>query len=143
MKRFLRCASAVMVLVLLLAVPGHAEEATHRASSFFMSYDSSIYQATSEVFEIWFDVVSLGAMDELGVSSIKVQRSSDGSKWITMKTFTPDQYPQMICEDTSFHCDYVSYIGTPGNYYRAYVIFYAKNSTGIGERAQYSETILL
>lgn len=143
MKRFLRYVCAVMAVVLLLAVPAHAEEAAPRASSFFMSYDSSLYKATYRNIEIWFDVVAVEGMDELGVSSIKVQRSPDGSTWTTMKTYTPDRYPEMICENTSFHADYVTYVGTPGFYYRAYVTFYAKNSTGFGERYQYSETILL
>lgn len=143
MKRFFRYVCAVMAVVLLLAVPVHAEEASSRASSFFGSYDSSLYKAAYNKIEVWFDVVALGTMDELGVNSIKVQRSADGSTWETMRVYTPGVYKQMICENTGFHCDYVSYTGTPGYYYRAYVAFYAKNSTGFGERYQYSETILL
>lgn len=143
MKRFLRYVCAFMAVVLLLAVPVHAEEAAPRASSFFMSYDSSLYKAAYNKIEVWFDVVAVEGMDELGVSSIKVQRSADGTTWETMRVYEPGVYKQMICENTSFHCDYVSYTGTPGYYYRAYVTFYAKNSTGYGKRYQYSETILL
>jgi len=143
MKRFSRCVCAIMAVVLVLVVPVHAEETSSRASSFFMSYDSSLYKAAYNKIEVWFDVVAVEGMDELGVSSIKVQRSADGSTWETMRVYRPGVYTQMICENTHFHAGYVSYTGTPGYYYRAYVIFYAKNSTGIGERAQYSETMLL
>ena len=82
-------------------------------------------------------------MDELCASSIRVQRSADGSNWETMRAYEPGVYTQMICENTSFHCSYVSYTGTPGYYYRAYVTFYARNSTDYGKLYQYTQTILL
>lgn len=143
MKRFSRCICAIMAVVLLLAVPVHAEEAAPRASSFFGSYSTYLYKAAYNKIEVWFDVVALGAMDELGVSSIKVQRSADGSNWETMRVYEPGVYTHMICENTGFHCDYVTYTGTPGYYYRAYVTFYARNSTGYGKRYVYTQTMLL
>lgn len=143
MKRFIRYACIALVVAILAAVPIRAEAADTRASSFFASYDSFLWKTSSRTFEVWFDVNACNWMDEIGVSSIKVQRSSDGESWTTMKTYQSEYFPQMICEDTASHTGCVSYTGTPGYYYRAYVTFYAKNSTGTGIRFDYAETILL
>jgi hypothetical protein len=128
---------------MLVAIPIRAEATDTRASSYFASYDSFLWKTGGTTFEVWFDVNGCAWMDEIGVSSIKVQRSSDGENWTTMKTYLPENYSQMICEDTSSHTGCVAYTGTPGYYYRAYVTFYAKNSTGTGIRYDYAETIRL
>lgn len=142
MKKYIRIICVVMVALLLLAMPICAEEGSTYSSIFFGAYDSAIY-ASGRTLEIWFDVVGNGMMDEIGVSNIKLQRSSNGSSWSTVKNFYPEDYPQMICEDTSIAYDYVSYTGSYGYYYRAYVTFYAKNSRGSGKTFQYSETVYI
>lgn len=153
MKRFIRCLAAVMVLVTLLGTVAYAQEvsdqeaealaASARSSSYFMCWDSYLYKTSSTSFEIWFDVVSAGGMDELGVSRIKVQRSTDASNWTTVKTYYPEDYPAMIEEDTSCVYNCVTYTGSKGYFYRAYVVFYAKNSKGVGEMPDYAEVISL
>ena len=133
-----------MIISLILSVPVYAtEEATPRGSSFILSYDPYIYYESGSTFEIWFDVVATRGMDELGVSEIEVKVSSNGYTWTTAATYHPEDYPQMICEDTGFHYDYIPYTGAIGYYYKAYVTFYAKNSTGIGEIYAYTQTIKL
>lgn len=82
-------------------------------------------------------------MTELGASIIKVQRSSDGANWTTMKTFYKEDYSQMICTNTVCHAAYVTYTGTRGYYYRAYIELYAKNSSGTGIMPEYTSTIQL
>ncbi len=143
MKRFTRSVCVIVALVLLLSVPAYAaSEVTPRGSSFFLSYDPCIYQVTSTYFEIYFDVVAVNGMDELGASYIELQRSPDCRNWTTVKTYTPENYPQMICENTGFHYDCVTYQAEAGYYYRAFVIFYAKNSTGIGEWGDYTSIVM-
>ena len=144
MKRYIRFVSIILIISLILSVPVYAdEEATPRGSSFIFSYDPYIYYESGNYFEIWFDVVATRPMEEVGVSEIELQVSSNGSNWTTVKTYYPEDYPQMICENTGFHYDYVPYTGAIGCYYRAYVTFYAKNSTGIGEISAYTQTIRL
>ena len=72
-------------------------------------------------------------MDELGASEIKIQRSSDGVNWTTMKTYTKESYSNLICENTGSHAACVSYTGTAGYYYRAKITLYAKKGTGSAE----------
>lgn len=143
MKRLVRYACVAVAIALLMAVPVRAEAADTRASSYFWAYDSFLWKTTGTTFEVWFDVNACDRMEELGVSSIQVQRSVDGNNWITMQTFLPEQYSQMICENTGSHGGCVTYTGVSGCYYRARVTFYAKNSSGTGLRVDYAETIRL
>lgn len=127
----------------LLVLPVSAESATPYSSAFICSYDATLYKAGTTDLEIYFDVIGAGTMEELGSSSIKVQRSADGINWITVKTYTPEDYSQMIRYNTCCVYDYVSYSTYADYYYRAYVIFYAKNSRGTGYIPQYTETIYI
>ena len=146
MKRFLRLVSLILVMAMLCAAPANAaveEEATTYSSAYFMKYSTYLYKISSIQFQVWFDVTATGGMDQLGVSSIKVQRSADKETWTTMKTYTPDSYSQMLCENTGMHTGYVTYAGTAGYYYRAYVTFYAKDSSGQGKLNKYTAVMQL
>lgn len=138
-----RIVSIIMSVVLFFAIPVFAEESGTYSSIFFGSYDSAIYNTSGRNLEIWFDVVGNGSMDEIGVTCIELERSSNNSDWTVVKTFLPEDYPQMICENTAMNYDCVSYLGTYGYYYRAYVTFYAKNSRGEGYNNEYSETVYI
>lgn len=144
MKKLIRCVCMILVCGLLFAVPAQAAEtAEPRASYFFSSYGTDLYKTSSSSFQIWFDVVSnVATMDELGVSEIIVYRSADQQSWTKMRTYTMDNYPEMVDQNTTCHGGYVTYnYATTGYYYRAYITFYAKNSTGIGERYVYTEIL--
>lgn len=144
MRRYTRLISALLVISLVVAFPVCAtNEPTPWSSAYFTSYDPYIYYESGNYFEIWFDVVAARRMEELGVSEIEIEVSADGSDWDTATICYPEDYPQMICENTGFHYDCVSYTGVIGYYYRACVTFYAKNSTGIGELYAYTQTIRL
>ena len=144
MKHVSRIICMLLVAVLLLSIPAAAaENAEPRASSFFMSTDVYLYQTSSTQFQAWFEVSALGGMEKLGASEIKIQESSDGQNWTTVKTCTMANYSNLICNNTGFHASYVSYTGTTGRYYRAKITLYAENSTGVGERIRYTSSILL
>lgn len=144
MKRVSRIICMLLVAVLLLSIPAvAAENAEPRASSFFGSTDVYLYKTSSTQFQAWFEVSALGGMEKLGASEIKIQESSDGENWTTVKTCTMANYSNLICENTGFHASYVSYTGTTGKYYRAKITLYAENSTGVGERIRYTSSILL
>ena len=81
-------------------------------------------------------------MDVLGVSEIILYRSADQQSWTRMRTYRMGTYPQMVAYNTTSHDGYVAYTSaTAGYYYTAYITFYAKNSTGIGERYVYTEIL--
>ena len=133
----------ILVLALSLNVSILAESMAPYSSSYFASYDASAVVSAFRTFRVWFDVLAKSGMDELGASSIIIQQSSDQVNWTDVKTCLPASYPQMIEENTVGVCNYITITGIPGYYYRAYVTFYAKNSTGTGEICDYSEVVWL
>ena len=145
MKKLVRFVCVILVCGLLFAVPAQAAEAVEpRASYFFSSYGTDLYKTSSSSFQIWFDVTANAgtSMQVLGVSEIIVYRSADQQSWTKMRTYTMDNYPEMVDQNTVDHVGYVTYnYATTGYYYTAYITFYAKNSTGIGERYVYTEIL--
>lgn len=122
-----------------------AEAADSRSSGYFCCSSVYLYQkySTSTTFEAWFDVGAVGIMDELGASEVRIQRSSDGENWTTMWTYTKEAYPGMIYANTSGHAYGLSYTGTVGYYYRAFVILYAKKGNSYAEMYEYTATLKL
>lgn len=144
MKRFLQSICIILIVVILFHPVVHAaENVDTRGSDFFVRHTTFIERITARQFEVWFSVVAVTQMDELGVCSITVQRSSDGENWTSMKTFEKEDYSNMICTGTVSHSGCVTYWGTPGYYYRALVSYYAKDGSNIGIYDTYSDTILL
>lgn len=140
MKKTIRIPCVVIAVLMLLASPCYAEESGTYSSIYFCSYDSSIRNTSGSTLEIWFDVVGNGGMDEIGVSSIELECCPNGNNWTVVKTFLPEDYPQMIRENSGINYNCVTYTGMYDYSYRAYVTFYAKNSRGRGYTTQYSET---
>lgn len=144
MTKTIKGVCLILVLSILCTVSVSAEEsATPRASMFFSATETYLYMIDGNRFGVWFDVIATGTMEELGVSTIVMQKSSDGTTWRDIKTFYPENYSQMIIEDSVYHADGVPYTGTYNYYYRAYVKFYAKNSTGSGYLRMYTNILHL
>lgn len=144
MKKAFHFACIILVFSLLLAIPAKAETvAEPRASVFFSSYGTDLYKTSSTSFEIWFDVTAnVYTMDKLGVSEIVLYKSADQQSWSQIKMYSMNAYAVMVRENTTSHEGHVDYnFATAGNYYRARITFYAKNSTGIGEKDVYTEIL--
>ena len=108
-----------------------------------MTSNAYLNKTTALKFQAYFSVAAFNSMDELGASSIKIQQSSDGSNWTTVKTYTKAAYPYLIGRDTGIHSAFVTYTGTTGYYYRAQITLYAKQGNGIGELVRYTSRIEL
>ena len=144
MKSILRLICIVLSLALCVTIPASAEaEVSSRASNYFHLTSTYIHQLNATQFEVWFDLVGVEGMDEIGASKITVQRSADGETWQNMFSYLPEYYPQMIAYNTGSHGACVPYHGTAGYYYRGVVTFYAKNSEGSGRMYRYTNTVYL
>ena len=141
MKLIKRYGCFLLIAVLLFTTSVYAAEP--RASDYFLSSSVYLHKTSSTTFEAWFEVNCLGIMDEVGASVVKIQRSSDGENWTTMRTYTKASYTSMTDTNTSAHYSCVSYTGTAGYYYRAYIVLYAKKGTGTGEIYRYTSSIKL
>ena len=134
--------SMVLAMLMLLSIPVAADEAAPYSSLFFDSYGVGIDRASSTTLEIWYDITATRTMDELGVSEIKIQRSSDGRNWETAHTFTKEAHPWFICENTGSHDGIARCYTLTGYYYRAKITFWAKKTgLGTGSYTATTETI--
>lgn len=144
MKRWTRYISFLMAAVMLLATPAFAaENVTPRASDYIMRTCVYLDQTSSTQFDVWYEVIALGLMDEVGAYRIRIQESTNGTSWTTVYTFTPEDEPSMVDVNTIGHAGHVSYTGVTGHYYRAKITLYAENSTGRGNVITYTETLKL
>lgn len=100
------------------------------ASDYLSVYNSYVCAMGNGRVEVWFDIMGTGGMDHIGALSIKLYESSDNTNWTWIKTFSYKDYPTMLAEDDFCHCSYVSYQGTAGKYYRAYVCLWAGKDGG-------------
>lgn len=135
----------MVVVLLVTSVAFAAEPVQQRGSNYFICASVYLYRANANdrTFAACFDVTGTHTMEKIGASLLKIQRSSDGENWTTMKTYRMEDYPGMICENTFQHDYYFYYTGTAGYYYRMYVVLYAEDGPGIGMWDEYSSPILL
>jgi len=145
MKRFLRCVCLILVLSLTLAIPTFAAEATPRASNYFGKRTCYLWNVSSSGFDVWFEVVAVRTMIELGASTIKVQRSTDTVNWSTVRTYTKAYNPGMTTTaGTAGYNSYVTFDDVDsGYYYRAYVEFYARDSSGSAVQGMYTSHVYI
>ena len=124
------------ILVISLASPLYASAASTegiqpRASDYLSSYNTYICAMGNGKLQIWYTVVGMDDMDEIGVLNIRLYESSDKTNWTRVKTYSYVDYSSMLIEDDWSHSSYVSYNGTAGKYYKAYVCIWAgKNGSG-------------
>ncbi len=101
------------------------------ASYYLESYNSYVCAVGNGDVEVWFSVVGVSDMDEIGTLRIMVYESSDNSTWTWKDTYSHEDYPEMLAYDDIFHMSHVTYNGTAGKYYKAYVCIWAgKNGSG-------------
>lgn len=125
-----------VLLAFVLAFPVYASAASTngaqtRASDYLDSYNTYVCAMGSGKLQIWYTVMGVTDMDEIGVLSIKLYESTDNTNWTRVKTFSHENYSTMLAEDDWIHSSYVSYNGVAGRYYKAYVCIWAgKNGSG-------------
>lgn len=100
------------------------------ASDYLNSYSTYIADKGNGNLSIQFSVNGSGIMNQIGVSTIKLQWSSNNTNWNTIMTFDSKDYSQMLGSNKSRHSGSVPYSGTEGWYYRASVTFYASDNYG-------------
>lgn len=139
MKKIIKLVSLVLVFALVLAVPVSGTEIAPYASNFFMGHGTYLTEVSSSSFQVWFNVTAVGTMTKLGVNYIDIECSDDGINWSVVKTYTKEAYSNLVASNTVYHSGYVTYSNRQTGYqYRAYVDFYAKNSSGTASYGAYA-----
>lgn len=131
---FLRCIAILLCLCLTLPLISSVDavEATApRASYYLDSYNTYLYCAAWGKIQVWFNVMGVNYMDDIGVLKVYLYESSDGNTWTHVKTFNHDTTSGMLGSNKIYHSGYVEYAGTIGRYYKAYVCIWAgKDGSG-------------
>lgn len=131
LKRLTKLVCLTLAFVLCMAIPVSAQEIAPYSSSFFGSYNTYLWKTSNSSFQVWYDVTAVAVMAEIGVDYIDIERSSDGNNWSVVKTYDHDDYSGLVRGNAANHYGYVTYSNMQSGYqYRAYVRFYAKNSSG-------------
>lgn len=143
MKQFVRLVCLILVFAMLLAMPVYAAEtADPRGSNYFARFSTYFWHTSGYNYQIWFEVTAVGTMDELGVSEIEVEYSTDEVNWDSAATFYKANYSQMVDKSGSTaHAGYVPYTCTSGYYYRARVVLYAKDDGVTATKTVYTTTL--
>lgn len=127
---------AAVIMVFVMAIPMGVSAATPeivqpQASNYLTSYNAYVYLPGGNEVRVYFNASGTGYMDELGALFIELYESEDGSNWDCVKTFNHYSTSGMLSYSDNYHSGYVSYNGTAGNYYKAYVcIWGGKNGDG-------------
>lgn len=136
--------AVVLALMLLLSVPAQAAEAQNTRASYYFTSSSVYLHMTSETtFEAWFDVTCTKIMEKVGAQEIRIQRSSDNENWNTIRTFTMEEYPELIYENDITHVGCVSHGCLRGYYYRAKIQLYAYDGVGTGVWTRYTDSVYI
>lgn len=131
MKKLLRFSTVILVFVLTLAPIAQATSYVNPlASRYFSSYAVSLDNEGTTLYAD-YDVFGTGIIDKLGAQTVYFQRSTDKVNWTTQKTCSYSSYSDMIGYDTSLHSSYNSFTGTPGYYYRAYIVLWAEEEATV------------
>ena len=126
-----------LFLVLSMIAPVHAiaasDESVMPCASYYLdSYSAYVHVTSSGEVQVWFDVMGVGNMDEIGALRIVLYESSDNSNWDDVKTFLHESTSDTLFEDDFYISSHVSWAnGSTSKYYKAYVCVYAgKNGSG-------------
>lgn len=139
MKKTVRVLALVLAFAIFMAVPVSASEISPYASSYFLGHGANLETVSSSSFKVWFSVTAVGTMTKLGVNYIDIEQSSDGVNWSVVKTYTKEAYTNLVASNAYYHSGYVTYSNKQSGYqYRAYVEFYAKNSSGTATSGTYA-----
>ena len=119
--------SILLVLVILMSMTVMA--APQRASSYLSSYMGSLAVKENGDLSIYFRVTAPRLLDQLGVSTIYIQR--DVGYWTTEIHLTYPEYEQLQGTDVGYYTTIFDYTPEhPGDTYRALFVFYGKDSDG-------------
>lgn len=130
-----RIVAVILVLAILTPTSVSAAEIQPRASLYLDSYSAYVYMPGAGKVRAYFIVSGTDYMDELGALSIQIYECSTNSSnindWTWKKTFTHDSTAGMLSYNDDYHSGYVTYNGTVGKYYKAYVcIWGGENGAG-------------
>lgn len=124
----LRVVALMLALVFLVppnVVAAEVSPVEPRASYYLDSYNTYLYNDSFGKIRVYFSVTGVNYMDEIGTLNIQVYESTDKETWTWVAAYNHDSTSGMLGFDKVYHSSYVTYNGTVGRYYKAYVCIWA------------------
>ena len=124
-----------ITLVISLCAPVGAQAAMPEtvqplASAYLWDYTAYICAMGNGDLEIWWEVTGTDYWADIGVLSISLYESTNGTNFYWVDSFRFTNYPNMLWHDDYMSMDHVDYEGVPGRYYKAYVHIWAGPEDG-------------
>lgn len=141
-RKLIRVIAIILIFSLLAPTQTFAasnESVTSRASYYLTSYNTYIYNAALGKIQIYFDVTGVDYMDDIGVLSIQLYESKDGTNWTWLDTYKHNTTSGMLGYNKIYHSGHVDYNGTIGRYYKAYVCIWAGKDGGGDTRYMWTQ----
>lgn len=111
-----------------------------RSSDFFSAYSASVTARSGGKIYVTVSIKARSRMDVIGVNSVTIYESKDGSSFYPAATYRAADYPEMLGSGVIYSGTVVAHDGTAGYYYQAKVVAYAENDTGCESRGIMSGT---
>lgn len=135
MKRFgKRFFCGVLVAAMTFSIFCTAASASVKSSAYLDSYRATIDPRSGGLIVVNVSVDGVGSMTEIGAKTIYIYESLDNKSFYRVGTYESSVYPQMMGSGYGYYRDAVTYLGTPGRYYKASVWVYAANENGSDEK---------
>lgn len=117
----------VMLLIAALGMTTIANAAITASEYIDIAYGSTSHTSGNKV-TVDFDITGTDTMDKIGAKTIILQEQTTSStQWTAVKTFSSDDYPNMLKTDAYQYSSSVSYYeAKPDCSYRAKIYFYAE-----------------
>ena len=125
----------ILALTLLMPLGGNAlaaEMGQSRVNNYINYCSATIKALGNGRVQVSFSVIGTGVMDEIGVSSILLYTSTDQTNWSVAAVYPYNLNPSLVGLHTTSLSSSVSHGGVAGQYYKAYLCFWAGND-GVGE----------
>lgn len=110
-----------LLLIIMLLCPVLITAAEPRASLYLSSYQAYPYSAGLGKIQIYFDVLGVTTLDDIGAIRLSIYESTDQINWTLKATHTNDTTPSMLGHNTYVYASHVDYQGVVGRYYKAYI----------------------
>ena len=129
MRKFRTTKRIALLLAAALLLSMTVMAAPQRASRYLSSYMGSLAVTDDGDLSIYFRVTAPRVLDQLGVSTIFIQRYV--GYWTTECRLTYPEYEQLQGTDTSYYTTIFDFTPEhPGDTYRALFVFYGEDSDG-------------
>lgn len=124
----------ILVAAMTFSIFCTAASASVKSSAYLDSYRATIDPRSGGLIVVNVSVDGVGWMTEIGAKTIYIYESLDNKSFYRVGTYESSVYPQMMGSGYDYYRDAVTYLGTPGRYYKASVWVYAANENGSDEK---------